>query len=75
MKKFVFIAVFAASGLVFVSCDSDAIGSATPQFEKSSIEKKKNSSMASKEGDTIPTTNTVGGPGDDVIIITPPPRP
>lgn len=75
MKKFVFIAVFAASGLVFVSCDSDAIGSATPQFKNASIQKEENNNIASKIGDSIPTTNLVEGPGDDVIIITPPPRP
>lgn len=72
MKKFVLIAVFSASGLVFVSCDSSAIESGTPQLKVLSIAKYGNSNVASKERDTVTATNQVAGPGDEVVPIKPP---
>jgi hypothetical protein len=78
MKKIVLMAVFAASGLVFVSCDSGEIESATRQSKGASLQKEMNyNKITVKIEDTIPTpipvTNLTDGPGDDVIIITPPP--
>jgi hypothetical protein len=79
MKKIVLMAVFAASGLVFVSCDSGEIESATTQSKVASLQKEMDyNKITVTVGDTIPanvpTTNLTNGPGDDVIIITPPPR-
>jgi hypothetical protein len=74
MKKIFFIAAFAVSGLVMVSCDADAIDSTTSQAKEFAIKKENPKSM---ENGSISVLNTStasanGGPGDDVIIIHPP---
>jgi hypothetical protein len=66
MKKVFFIATVAVSSLVMVSCDAEAIEGSTSQ---------------SKEKNSIPfvSSNTAnaseGGPGNEVIIVTPPKTP
>jgi hypothetical protein len=79
MKKFIFIAVLTASGLVFVSCSTD-----TAEFENGSSKQKEvllkeSDGVYSRVGDSIPVTSnlqtTVDGPGDGPIVGTPSPRP
>jgi hypothetical protein len=66
MKKIFFVATVVVSSLVMVSCDAEAIEGSTPQ---------------SKENNTIPfvsssTANaSEDGPGNEVIIVTPPKNP
>ncbi|MBG6062231.1 hypothetical protein IWX83_002027 [Flavobacterium sp. CG_9.1] len=77
MKKIFFIAAFTVSGLVMVSCDADAIDSTTAQSKEFAIQKEKLKSM---ENDSISivntsTVNASEGPGDEIIIITPPKNP
>jgi archaellum component FlaF (FlaF/FlaG flagellin family) len=74
MKKIIFIAVFTVSGLVFVSCSTDTEGlENASQNKKELVSPKQNDGLFSREGDTIPMTNTtMEGPGDDVIPIKPP---
>lgn len=77
MKKFILIAVFTVSGLVFVSCSADADeleNEKGSQIELVSL--KQNEGLFAKEGDTINIDpNLQEGPGDDPIIVPPPPRP
>jgi len=71
MKNLIFIAVFTATGLVMVSCDKESLVDATPQVNK--LEKVAKYNTFSREGDSIVIqTTTTPGPGDDVVIITPP---
>ncbi|OAB25199.1 hypothetical protein SAMN05444395_101154 [Flavobacterium fryxellicola] len=77
MKKIFFIAAFAVSGLVIVSCDADAIDSTTAQSKEFAIQKE---NLKSMENDSISivntsTVNASKGPGDEIIIITPPKNP
>jgi hypothetical protein len=77
MKKIFFTAAVVVSGLVMVSCEADAIHSAIPQAKDFRVQTK---GLEFKETDTIPMLNistsmTSDGPGDDVIIITPPKNP
>jgi hypothetical protein len=76
MKKFIFIAVLTASGLVFVSCSTD-----TAEFENGSLKQKEvllkqEDGVYSKVGDSIPVISNlqtaVDGPGDGPIIVTQP---
>lgn len=66
MKKIFFVAIVVVSGLTMVSCDTEAIEGSTPQ---------------SKENNTISFANSNStnasdnGPGNDIIIITPPKNP
>ncbi len=77
MKKIFFIAVMVTSGLVMVSCEADAIDSTNTQtkhFGVQKIDQKLNQTY------TSPLSNTSNpmasdGPGDEVIIITPPKKP
>ncbi|MFV8333152.1 hypothetical protein [Flavobacterium sp. GSP14] len=77
MKKIFFTAAIAVSGLVMVSCDADAIDSEDAQGTDLGVQKtgiKFNGSY------TIPLSNTStpvasDGPGDEIIIITPPKKP
>ena len=74
MKKIFFIAAFAVSGLVMVSCDADAVDS-TMALSKEFAIKKEN--LKSMENDSvsvlkISTVNANLDPGDEIIIITPP---
>lgn len=76
MKKLIYVAVFTASGFVMVSCDADSMEDATGVAKVTTVSQE--FMVAAKEGDTIilPTTNdTDPGPGDDPIIVPPPPKP
>ena len=77
MRNFVYAAVFAALGFNMTSCDVDGLESENPTTVK-----KMNQSefmVSAKEGDTIfpelNTNDTDPGPGDDPIIVPPPPKP
>jgi hypothetical protein len=77
MKKIFFTAAVAVSGLVMVSCEADAIDSAIPQAKNFRVQKK---GLEFNERDTIALFNTSTpmaseGPGDEIIIITPPKKP
>jgi hypothetical protein len=75
MKKIFFIAAFAVSGLVMmVSCDADAIDSATSQAKEFAIQKENPKSMENGSISILNTSTASAneGPGDDVIIIHPP---
>lgn len=77
MKKYFFTAAVAVLGLVMVSCEADAIDSAIPQAKIFRVQKKV---LEFNERDTIPLFNTntpmaSEGPGDEIIIITPPKKP
>jgi hypothetical protein len=74
MKKIFFTAAIAVSGLVMVSCDAEAIDSTTPQAKDFRVQKKE---LKFNESDTSSLSNTSSpmandGPGDEIIIITPP---
>jgi len=71
MKKLVFIAVFTVTGLMVVSCDKESLVEATPQVNK--LQKAKVENSFARQVDSIAVqTTTTPGPGDDVVIITPP---
>lgn len=77
MKKIFFTAAMAVSGLVMVSCEADAIDNAIPQAKIFRVQKN---GLEFKDRDTIPLFNTSipiasDGPGDEIIIITPPKKP
>lgn len=79
MKKIVFIAVFTVSGLVFVSCTADTEGlENTAQNQKELVLSQQNDGLFSIEGDsitTMPIPDMPQGPGDDPIVVPPPPKP
>lgn len=77
MKKLIYVAVFTVSGLVMVSCDADSMEDVAGAAPKATTVTQEFMVIA-REGDTIflPTTNdTDPGPGDDPIIVPPPPKP
>lgn len=70
MKKFFYIAVCTATGIVMVSCDKESFVNpslATGVSKEAKIEKS-----CSKVSDTIVQNVADPGPGDDVVIIKPP---
>jgi hypothetical protein len=74
MKKFFFTAAVAVSGLVMVSCEADAIDSTSPQAKDFEVQKK---GLEFNKRDALPLFNSSTmmaseGPGDEIIIITPP---
>jgi len=74
MKKIFFTAAIAVTALVMVSCEADAIDSSTPQAKDFGVHPKTNETSLG----SMPNTSTLmatEGPGDDVIIITPPKNP
>jgi hypothetical protein len=77
MKKIFFIAAFAVSGLVMISCDADAIDSTTSQAKEFAIQKENPKSMENGSISVLNTSTATanGGPGDEIIIITPPKKP
>lgn len=78
MKKNVFIAVFTVSGLVFVSCSADTEGlENTTQNQKELVLSQQKNELFSREGDSITVTipDFPQGPGDDPIVVPPPPKP
>lgn len=78
MKKIFFTAaIVVVSGLVMVSCDADAIDSTAPQAKDFGVQRK---GLKFNESYTSPLSNTnspmaTEGPGDEIIIITPPKKP
>ncbi|HLF53235.1 hypothetical protein [Flavobacterium sp.] len=66
MNKFIFIAVFTVSGLVFVSCsaDTEALENANKN-QKVLGSPKQNDGLFSREGDSIPMTTT---PTEPIVI-------
>ncbi|MGZ9677458.1 hypothetical protein [Flavobacterium sp. GNP002] len=77
MKKIFFIAAFAVSSLVIVSCDADGIDSASAKAKDFGVQK---TDQKFNESYTSPLSNTNNpiasdGPCDEIIIITPPKKP
>lgn len=77
MKKIFFIAAMAVSGLAMISCDADAIDSASAQAKDFGVRK---TDHKFNESYTSPLSNTntpmaSDGPVDEIIIITPPKKP
>ena len=78
MKKIIFIAVLAASGLVFVSCSTDTAGFENTSLKQKEVLLKQEDGVYSRVGDSIPVTTAttepvlVEGPGDGTI---PPKKP
>jgi hypothetical protein len=75
MKKFIFIAVLTATGLVFVSCSTDTAEFENESFKQKKVLLKQENLIYSRVEDSITTSNlqaTIDGPGDDLIIIKPP---
>ena len=73
MKKIFFTAAMAVSSLVMVSCDADAIDSVSAQGTDLGVQKtglKFNGSLSNTS-----TPMASDGPGDEIIIITPPKKP
>jgi hypothetical protein len=66
MKKILLIAAFAVSGLTMVSCEADAIDAKSHQIEDVHAD------AIDEIGTTVGNGNEAEGPGDDVIIISPP---
>ena len=77
MKKIFFTATIALSGLFMLSCEADAIDSSTAQANDFGIQKKglKVNITGSNYLSGTGTIMAADGPGDDVIIITPPKNP
>lgn len=77
MKKIFFTAAIAVSALVMVSCEADAIESSTPQAKDFGVQKIGLEFNETGTGSlSSPSTLMASeGPGDDVIIITPPTNP
>ena len=76
MKNSIFMAVLSA-GLTLASCSTEADGITEVSAKQNNVVAKiKDQNLYSKVGDTLPTpvTSNTQGPGDDVIIITPPKR-
>ncbi|MGH2664871.1 hypothetical protein [Flavobacterium sp.] len=83
MKKLVFIAAFAISGIVLVSCDTEAVdGNSTPHFDKFTKQKEIHSETGRATDSILTDTITANleldppppppGPGDDLPPIKPP---
>ena len=66
MKKIFFVATVVVSSLAMVSCDAEAIEGSTPQSKENNTIAFVSSSTANASED---------GPGNDIIIITPPKNP
>lgn len=77
MKKIFFTTAIAVTALVMVSCEADAIDSSISQAKDFGVQKtglKLNETGASSL--TSPSTLMASdGPGDEIIIITPPKNP
>lgn len=69
MKKILLVAVFTAVGLNLVSCEADALTEASNQMENVHTDDLGGNPLV------IGDDNDGEGPGDDVIIITPPKKP
>lgn len=79
MKKIVLLAAFAVVGFSVVSCSSDDSESVNVRDNTKKTVFNGNA-LFSREGDTISTIDTINtvitqtaGPGDDPIIVPPPP--
>jgi hypothetical protein len=77
MKKIFFTAAIAVTALVMVSCEADGIDSLNPQTKDSGVQKTGlNFSAAGTNNLSSPSSLMVSdGPGDEIIIITPPKKP
>jgi hypothetical protein len=77
MKKIFFTAAIAVTALVMVSCEADAIDSSTPQAKDFGVQKIGLEFNETRPGSFSRTSTLMAteGPGDDVIIITPPKNP
>lgn len=77
MKKIFFTAAIAVTALVMVSCEADAIDSSTPQAKDFGVQKIGREFNETRTGSFSGTSTLMAadGPGDDVIIITPPKNP
>ena len=69
MKKILFTAAMAVSGLVMVSCEADAIDNAIPQAKNFRAQK---TGVIFNGSYTVPLSNTstpmaTTGPGDEII--------
>lgn len=81
MKNFIYVAVFTALGFNVISCDADSVDSISGGNANKKI-KHEVSSLILRETDTISSTDSLTtnlfeepGPGDDPIIVPPPPKP
>lgn len=78
MKKFIFIAVLAASGLVSVSCSTDAEEMENVTSKQKEVFLKQENAMSESVGDSIATGDlqtAAEGPGDGPIVPPLPPKP
>ena len=74
MKNSIFMAVLTA-GLTLASCSTEADGVTEVSAKQNDVVAKiKEQNLYSKLGDTLQLSTSTQGPGDDVIIITPPKR-
>jgi len=75
MKKFIFIAVLTASGLVSVSCSTDAGEMESATFKQKGAFLKQKDGMTARVSDSIATGNlqtAEEGPGDGTVVVSQP---
>jgi hypothetical protein len=77
MKKIFFTVAIAVTALVMVSCEADAIESSTPQAKDFGVQKTglKFNETGTSSLSSPSTLMASEGPGDEIIIITPPKNP
>lgn len=77
MKKIFFTAAIAVTALVMVSCEADGIDSSTPQAKDFGVQKTglKFNETGTSSLSSPSTLMASDGPGDEIIIITPPKNP
>lgn len=77
MKKIFFTAAIAVTALVMVSCEADGIDSSTPQAKDFGVQKTglKLNATGTSNLSSPSTLMANEGPGDEIIIITPPKNP
>ncbi|WP_369765296.1 hypothetical protein [Flavobacterium sp. WC2429] len=77
MKKIFFTAAIAVTALVMVSCEADGIDSSTPQAKDFGVQKTglKFNETGTNSLSSPSTLMANDGPGDEIIIITPPKNP
>lgn len=77
MKKLIYVAALAVSGLTVISCDAESIQNVT-KTSNAQIKQTNDFSLSAKVEDTIIVqTEPVEepGPGDEVVPIKPPTKP
>ena len=77
MKKIFFTAAIAVTALVMVSCEADGIDSSSPQAKSSGVHKTGLNFNATGTSNLSNQSSIMAsdGPGDEIIIITPPKKP